>query len=144
MCLFLIKEMWNLFHLCEFTLFRILVSETGVMPPLWLLIICWVCKQVWHGTVVIGVNTLGGISVQCSLQIGPTSCLFLIYHNCHNKNKCKKRFVILQSIGIIAIKSSGARAVIYLNLQIFQWTFLIPIVQLVDRDLKCSLEYLQV
>jgi len=46
----------------------------------------------------------------------------------------KKKIVILQSIEIIAInKSNETRAVIYIHLQIFYWTFLIPICNSANR-----------
>ena len=53
-------------------------------------------------------------------------------------NKCKEKFVILQSIGIIAIKSSETRAVIYTC----SGHFLILIIQLMG--LTCPQEYVQV
>ena len=65
----------------------------------WLLIIYWVCKQVWHGTVVIGVNALGDNSVQWTSHLVPTSCVFLIYHNCQNNNLHKNSQAVKKRCG---------------------------------------------
>ena len=62
----------------------------------------------------------------------------------NQKNKCKEKLVISQSIRIIVIKSKEARVIIYTCR--YSSGHLIPIIQQCQNELgiKCSLEYLQV
>ena len=99
------------------------------------------CKAYWHINFSLINGCKNNIRGHSFFWIGACEFNIIIVTKKVNKKVYKENnyFVILKSIGIIAIKSLEIRSykANHLNLLIFQWTFLIPLI-------KCPLEYLRV
>ena len=76
--------------------------------------------------------------------LGTCQEIIMVISQKKQTNKYKEKLVILQSIGIIVIKSKETRVITYTYR--YSSGHLIPIIQSCQDELgiKCSLEYLQV